>query len=389
LGPRYYNQSDYLAKYAAKNANSPLGPFPPQSVWSTFYGGINSPGSIISDLGTHAIVTRADLNQPCPASGDCRVWLQPEIITGQLDGTSASPMHQNDAVVPKLTVFDDTLSFRGLSFVPDSPVANTLKKVPVRRYVMDNAQLQNASVNPANAKYRMTEGTGVLPLWSTTQGSPLYMSMPHFMNADALISGRVSGLSPNPALHTSYFDLEPITGKTVNAHSRPQLNWGLLPTQLNRPDITYLSGGKIVMPTIWVDMFATMSDADANAFNSSVNMPIYLVWLVPLIGMALGGSCMLCGCALQCAGSTEFYEMDGEQQPSLAQVVPLSEETQGLFPRTPASDSAAITMPTPSVPTAAVPIASAPPVNVPTETVPPANEIAVVKVVPTEPATQP
>lgn len=55
-------------------------------------------------------------------------------------------------------------------------------------------------------------------------GFPLYLSKPHFLDADPAVQAAVSGLHPSNASHLNYIDVEPITGVTFDTHKRVQLN---------------------------------------------------------------------------------------------------------------------------------------------------------------------
>ncbi|XP_055708763.1 lysosome membrane protein 2 [Phlebotomus papatasi] len=55
-------------------------------------------------------------------------------------------------------------------------------------------------------------------------GAPVYISHPHFMEADPMLLDSVEGLSPNRALHGSYFKIQPKLGVPLEGKIRVQLN---------------------------------------------------------------------------------------------------------------------------------------------------------------------
>ncbi len=285
FGPRYTNASDYVAQYAAQYASAPKGGTIVPTVVASGLGGVQAPGQLITAGGLQTIITRHDLNQPCPAPpADCRIWLQPEVITGAYDGAAFSALHQNDAVFPSIPVFDGGVTMRSIKFVPAAPTPHaTLKQIAVRRYVLDPTQMLNASNAPtsANADYRMVEGDGIVPLAAVNQGAPIYLSLPHFTGADpTLVQAKVQGLTPAASAtqaegpYLTFLDVDPISGRTMQAFKRLQLNIGLKASMLNRPDITgtYLAGGDVIMPVLWVEESGTISDADAAAYVSAINV---------------------------------------------------------------------------------------------------------------------
>ena len=46
-------------------------------------------------------------------------------------------------------------------------------------------------------------------------GAPVLISKPHFLGADQSILDAVEGLTPNPELHESYIDVEPVKIETL------------------------------------------------------------------------------------------------------------------------------------------------------------------------------
>jgi hypothetical protein len=143
----------------------------------------------------------------------------------------------------------------------------------------------------------------------------------------------VSGLSPNPDLHKTFLDVEPVTGKTINAFRRLQFNIGLKRTMFNRPDLTFLSQNDVFMPLFWAEETSTIKDADASTLASTLYVrpnqlcfrcislhhildffafaqgPAWLVWIISVICLPVGGAFILLGWVLQCCGASEFgYE---------------------------------------------------------------------------------
>jgi hypothetical protein len=43
-------------------------------------------------------------------------------------------------------------------------------------------------------------------------GAPVFVSLPHFLNADEDIQNSIDGLKADPAIHTTYLNVEPYTG---------------------------------------------------------------------------------------------------------------------------------------------------------------------------------
>ena len=54
--------------------------------------------------------------------------------------------------------------------------------------------------------------------------TPIVLSWPHFLHAEDKYTQGVEGLSPNPEHHGFWFDIQPITGTTLSAKARIQIN---------------------------------------------------------------------------------------------------------------------------------------------------------------------
>ncbi|KAH9258385.1 hypothetical protein BASA81_003434 [Batrachochytrium salamandrivorans] len=55
-------------------------------------------------------------------------------------------------------------------------------------------------------------------------GAPIFVSLPHFLDADPALLEGVTGLQPDPLLHEMFLDIEPTTGMTFREHNRIQIN---------------------------------------------------------------------------------------------------------------------------------------------------------------------
>ena len=60
-----------------------------------------------------------------------------------------------------------------------------------------------------------------------TIGLPMFVSMPHFLNADKDFLKNVSGLLPNEDKHNYNLQIEPLSGTTIKSNIRVQFNFHL------------------------------------------------------------------------------------------------------------------------------------------------------------------
>ena len=193
------------------------------------------------------------------------MWARDIDVKGT-DGTQFSP---------GLTVDDDTLKV----FVSDlvRPVDFEFSKltelydIKLYRYKFSEELFE-----PAPEYYMDTNG---LAYMYPKYGIPVYLSKPHFLGADPSVSGAVSGMNPDSAKHDTYIDVEPITGITMNARARLQVNFKVTPT-----DKWYTDVQEAYMPILWVEKEAEIPEEKAEEFKESLYKALELRrTLVPAI----------------------------------------------------------------------------------------------------------
>ena len=103
--------------------------------------------------------------------------------------------------------------------------------------------------------------SGVLNSTQCLDDKPVVFSWPHFLEADPYYLELVSGLKPENDRHATYLDVDPLTGISVRAGERFQINFVLERMNVGRysklPQFT-------VFPVMWMDMTAEI-DADGKA----------------------------------------------------------------------------------------------------------------------------
>lgn len=80
-------------------------------------------------------------------------------------------------------------------------------------YELPSEELLNSTQDPgfyANGPSGVLNITAVAP-----SNAPLFISKPHFLHADPDYLKNVTGLHPNPAIHDSHLDVEPLTGEQI------------------------------------------------------------------------------------------------------------------------------------------------------------------------------
>ncbi|XP_047126064.1 platelet glycoprotein 4 isoform X2 [Hydra vulgaris] len=89
--------------------------------------------------------------------------------------------------------------------------------------------LGNVSISPWNQDFCTDQcyETGVLHVGGCADSPsvPVFMSWPHFYQGDEMLYKNVDGLSPNKEKHAIFINVEPITGITMQAKIRLQINF--------------------------------------------------------------------------------------------------------------------------------------------------------------------
>lgn len=101
-------------------------------------------------------------------------------------------------------------------------------KIPAYRYTLPENVFNTPDLTPSNQCYCDLD-LGECPLQGVfnatpcTFGAPIFMSFPHFYNADSSLKEGVTGLNPNPVYET-YADLHPTLGFVMAGKNRIQVN---------------------------------------------------------------------------------------------------------------------------------------------------------------------
>ncbi|XP_046878899.1 platelet glycoprotein 4 [Hypomesus transpacificus] len=167
-----------------------------------------------------------------------------------------------------------------------------LKGIQVYRYTLNEKTLAAPSINPDNQCYckdilstkNCTVG-GVLGVGACRDGTPVYISLPHFLYGTPSLTEDVLGLSPSIEHHFTYLDVEPTTGFTLRFAKRLQVNMMYGPSKV----ITVLKKVKdyTIFPLVWLNETASLDDETADIFKKELLSRVQLLDMVQksLIGI--------------------------------------------------------------------------------------------------------
>uniref|UniRef100_A0A8C1DR89 Platelet glycoprotein 4 n=1 Tax=Cyprinus carpio carpio TaxID=630221 RepID=A0A8C1DR89_CYPCA len=176
-----------------------------------------------------------------------------------------------------------------------------LKGIDVYRYMLPPEALASPVENPDNQCYctdpvitRNCTTAGLLDL-TACRGTPVFLSLPHFLYGSNDLHQGVIGLNPNFDEHSIFLDVEPITGFTLRFAKRLQVN------MLYGPSDSIVILNKIkdytVFPILWVNETAVLDDETADMFKKELIARMDLLEGIQ-IGLIVGGLVLFASCLI-------------------------------------------------------------------------------------------
>uniref|UniRef100_A0AC11AQK0 Uncharacterized protein n=1 Tax=Ovis aries TaxID=9940 RepID=A0AC11AQK0_SHEEP len=168
-----------------------------------------------------------------------------------------------------------------------------LKGIPVYRFVLPSLAFASPLQNPDNHCF-CTEKIisknctlyGVLDISKCKEGKPVYISLPHFLHGSPELAEPIEGLSPNEEEHSTYLDVEPITGFTLRFAKRLQIN--ILVKPARKIDALKNLKHNYIVPILWLNETGTIGDEKAEMFRKQVTGKINLLGLVEMVLLSVG-----------------------------------------------------------------------------------------------------
>ncbi|XP_068191374.1 scavenger receptor class B member 1 isoform X1 [Antennarius striatus] len=205
--------------------------------------------------------------------------------------------------------------------------SGVMKGIPLYRFVAPTTLFANGTVYPPNEGFCPCRQSGLLNVSSCRHNSPVFISHPHFFNADPVLLDYVNGLHPNEDEHGLFIDVHPQTGVPLNVSIRLQLNLYMKKVS----GITETGKiSEVVMPMLWFEERGYIDGPVLTTFHTSlVVLPAVMEYMQ--YGFIALGLVMVVVAAMvynkvkrsKCdAGATS----DGDTSPS-------AEETEPLLPQ--------------------------------------------------------
>lgn len=226
--------------------------------------------------------------EPCNPSNCARttcsnIWTVQEPVDGSSTGTNFAPFQEGKPAVNYKVFAAEAMRSLDMIYLGDSEV----KGIKTRRFGMDPTQLQNATQNPNNARYRMNGPRGVAWMADWFVNIPVYLARPQFAyDADPSLAAQFdssswANIEASDDRFLTYVDVEPLSGAAVKGHKRLQYTLKLSSTMFNNPfyakmfsaapvDDQNPSGKAFYWPAFWADENGLIEDDAASDFRKAI-----------------------------------------------------------------------------------------------------------------------
>jgi len=210
------------------------------------------------------------------------------------DGSTFNPYIQT---AERLWFFNDQLC-RSMPLVFDQEVKSG--ELPGYRFVPDeNVFKINFEKYPENSCFCDGEdlcdmiGDGMFAVSKCQFNAPIILSWPHFLHANQTFFEKIKGWEPaDESKHGFYFDIQPITGTTLSAKARIQINLGIQ----HSDHFSGLSQVKdTILPLLWFEegLDELGDELQSELAKAALDPPKYKTYLFYiLVGVALTTTCM-------------------------------------------------------------------------------------------------
>ncbi|XP_062038033.1 scavenger receptor class B member 1 isoform X2 [Lepus europaeus] len=157
--------------------------------------------------------------------------------------------------------------------------------IPTYRFVAPKTLFANGSVYPPNEGFCPCLDSGIQNVSTCRFGAPLFLSHPHFYNADPVLAEAVLGLHPNEEEHSLFLDIHPVTGIPMNCSVKLQLSLymkairGIGQTGKIEP---------VVLPLMWFGESGAMEGETLSTFYTQLVLLPNVLQYAQYVLLALG-----------------------------------------------------------------------------------------------------
>jgi len=207
------------------------------------------------------------------------------------NSSAANRVHGNDGLsfMPGITANDTVVTFVDLIFRTANLFVNySQNSGSVDLYGINCLWfVENISDYASGPGYYDDGPPGMFNMSMAEQGTPLFVSKPHFLDADPYYISMVDGLSPNRTLHDNDLYIEPNTGIMMGVLNRGQVNV-VVNSSLLYPDML-----AAYVPVAWLEQGGFISSELAEQFRNQVYLAQTVADGIRWTGMLGGGLLLL------------------------------------------------------------------------------------------------
>ncbi|XP_063449838.1 scavenger receptor class B member 1 isoform X2 [Pan paniscus] len=157
--------------------------------------------------------------------------------------------------------------------------------IPTYRFVAPKTLFANGSIYPPNEGFCPCLESGIQNVSTCRFSAPLFLSHPHFLNADPVLAEAVTGLHPNQEAHSLFLDIHPVTGIPMNCSVKLQLS-------LYMKSVAGIGQtGKIepvVLPLLWFAESGAMEGETLHTFYTQLVLMPKVMHYAQYVLLALG-----------------------------------------------------------------------------------------------------
>lgn len=140
------------------------------------------------------------------------------------------------------------------------------------KYSGSKKTVDDGSMYPENKCFNSGQSipSGVMNVTSCRFGTPVFMSFPHYYQADKYYLDQVEGLNPTKEDHEFHIVLEPMTGIPLDVAARFQINMLIRPI----PNIAlYQDAPTMFFPVLWFEQKVAITDEMAADVRTVLSIP--------------------------------------------------------------------------------------------------------------------
>ncbi|KFD60935.1 hypothetical protein M514_09140, partial [Trichuris suis] len=185
--------------------------------------------------------------------------------------------------------------------------------------VFDDRRAENAGFcwptdvyYPENQKVDYTTGlaclpSGLLNISKCQMDAPIVLSSPHFLHASKEVQNSVFGLRPNVKEHTTWMDIEPVSGLGIEFQRKLQINVAMVQ---DSDFSTVKRMRSVIMPVLWLNESAFL--------NAEAKLDLWhRLFLPQIIAKAVGAILIITGAlgSLLAIGFFTHYRQKSKNEP--------------------------------------------------------------------------